>query len=184
MHKGTTAALGVLGTAAVLALGFAVAGLASSSDVTGVLTGTSESTTESTTASTPGSTTETPTISRFRSGLIAGSEVPKPTGVKAGASGTFTTSVSLHGAVYTGTFTLSFRLLTGKAVAAHIHAGKAGKAGPVLVSLCGPCTSGKAGKVAISKAAYAAMKSGATYVNVHTAKNPGGEIRGQVKKPG
>ena len=166
-RKGTTVALGVLGSAAVLALGFAVAGLASSSDVSGVLA----------------STTETPT--KHRAVLTGGAEVPKPTGLKAGAAGTFTvSSVAKQGGKYVATFKLSYRNLTGKAVAAHIHKGKPGKAGPVLVALCGPCTSGKSGKVTITKAAETAIETGGTYVNVHTAKNAAGEIRGQVKKAG
>jgi hypothetical protein len=31
-------------------------------------------------------------------------------------------------------------------------------------------------------AQIAALKAGKTYVNVHTAKNPGGEVRGQVTR--
>jgi len=170
MHKGTTVALGALGTAAVLALGFAVAGLASSDGVSGTLD------------STTGSTTELAHM--FGATLTAGAEVPKPTGVKAGAKGTFTVTTAEHGGKYTATFKLSYSNLTGKAVGAHIHAGKAGKAGAVLVPLCGPCTSGKNGKVAISKAAEVAIEAGVTYVNVHTAKNAAGEIRGQVKTAG
>ena len=170
MHKGTTVALGALGTAAVLALGFAVAGLASSDGVTGTLASTTESTTEM--------------AHKFGATLTAGAEVPKPTGVKAGAKGTFTVTTSEHGGKYTATFKLAYSNLTGKAVGAHIHAGKAGKAGPVLVPLCGPCTSGKSGKVAISKAANVAIGAGVTYVNIHTAKNAAGEIRGQVKTAG
>ena len=165
-RKGTTVALGVLGSAAVLALGFAVAGLASSSGVTGVLA----------------STTETPM--KHRAVLTGGAEVPKPTGLKAGAAGTFTVSVAKQGGKYVGTFKLSYRNLTGKAVAAHIHKGKPGKAGPVLVALCGPCISGKSGKVTFSEAVDTAIGAGVTYVNIHTAKNAAGEIRGQVKKAG
>ena len=165
-RKGTTVALGVLGSAAVLALGFAVAGLASSSGVTGVLA----------------STTETPM--KHRAVLTGGAEVPKPKGLKAGAAGTFTVSVAKQGGKYVGTFKLSYRNLTGKAVAAHIHKGKPGKAGPVLVALCGPCISGKSGKVTFSQAVNTAIGAGVTYVNIHTAKNAAGEIRGQVKKAG
>ena len=165
-RKGTTVALGVLGSAAVLALGFAVAGLASSSGVTGVLA----------------STTETPM--KHRAVLTGGAEVPKPTGLKAGAAGTFTVTVAKQGGKHVGTFKLSYRNLTGKAVAAHIHKGKPGKAGPVLVALCGPCISGKSGKVTFSQAVNTAIGAGVTYVNIHTAKNAAGEIRGQVKKAG
>ena len=60
--------------------------------------------------------------------------------------------------------------------------GKPGKAGPVLLALCGPCKSGQTGKAPLSETAGNAVKIGGAYVNVHTAKNPGGEIRGQIGK--
>ena len=54
-------------------------------------------------------------------------------------------------------------------------------AGPVLVPLCGPCTSGKKGKATITAGVANALELGRAYVNLHTAKNAAGEIRGQVK---
>ena len=50
----------------------------------------------------------------------------------------------------------------------------------MIVPLCGPCTATSAGKAKVSAAAAKALKSGNTYVNVHTAKNAAGEIRGQI----
>jgi hypothetical protein len=82
------------------------------------------------------------------------------------------------------TWTLTYSHLTGKALAAHIHGGKAGVSGPVIVPLCGPCKNGQTGKVTISKSVVAALEGNRTYVNVHTAKNPGGEVRGQAKVSG
>ena len=67
---------------------------------------------------------------------------------------------------------------------AHIHKGKRGVAGNVLIPLCGPCTSGQTGQMKISKDAADLLESGRTYVNVHTAKNAAGEIRGQVNLVG
>ncbi len=112
----------------------------------------------------------------FHSVLNAGLEVPHPTGAMSGANGKFTASL-------TGSklkWTLSFAHLTGAASAAHIHAGKKGVAGAVIVPLCGPCKSGVSGTATVTSAQIAAMKKGTTYVNVHTAKNPNGEIRGQI----
>ena len=55
-------------------------------------------------------------------------------------------------------------------------------AGPVIVALCGAgCKSPISGATLVSAAVIKQLESGDTYVNVHTAKNPGGEIRGQVK---
>ena len=174
MRKAVVAPLAVVGFGAVLALGFAVAALGSSSSVSGQV-----STSETTTA--PTSTTEENTTTKFVSKLGARAEVPKPSGVSSGASGTFALTLSDKGS-YSVTWKLTFSKLTGKAIAAHIHRGKPGKAGPVLLALCGPCKSGQTGRAPLSEAAGNAIKSGSAYVNVHTAKNTAGEIRGQIAK--
>ena len=116
--------------------------------------------------------------------LKAGSETPKPVGTKAGATGAFSGSYKENAKGGVLTWKLTFSNLTGPATAAHIHKGKAGVAGPVIVPLCGPCKSGQTGTVKISKAVIAALEGHNTYVNVHTAKNQGGEIRGAVKVSG
>jgi hypothetical protein len=113
---------------------------------------------------------------KFSAALNVGQEKPHPSGTKAGAAGHFTATV-------TGTtikWTLTFSHLSGAANAAHIHLGKRGVPGGVAVALCGPCTSPASGTGTVTTAQLASMKSGGTYVNVHTAKNPGGEIRGQI----
>ena len=115
--------------------------------------------------------------------LTAKAEVPAPTGA-AGAAGTFSGKYveNKKGAVFT--WKLSFSGLTGAGTAAHIHMGKPGVAGNVIVALCSPCKSGMTGKANISKSVIAALEGGKAYVNVHTTKNAGGEIRGQVKVTG
>lgn len=75
---------------------------------------------------------------------------------------------------------LTFSGLTGPATAAHIHLGAMGKAGNVAIPLCAPCKSGVHGKTTLSAALKKALKHHKLYVNVHTAKNPNGEIRGQL----
>jgi hypothetical protein len=55
-----------------------------------------------------------------------------------------------------------------------------GKPGGVVVALCGPCKSGMRGSAKLTKALIAAAGKHKLYVNVHTAKNPNGEIRGQI----
>ncbi len=50
-----------------------------------------------------------------------------------------------------------------------------------MVALCGPCKNGKKGTANVTKAQLATIKAGRAYVNLHTAKNAAGEIRGQVK---
>ena len=109
-------------------------------------------------------------------------EVPKPTGTRPGAVGLFTgKAVELANDQAKLTWRLTFTKLTGQAVAAHIHLGKPGKSGGVLLPLCGPCKNGQRGTATISHAQLSSIESGGTYVNVHTAKNAGGEIRGQIK---
>ena len=109
--------------------------------------------------------------------LNAKQEVPKPVGSLAGAKGKFTGT--LVGRKLT--WKLTFSGLSGPAGAAHIHLGKKGVAGNVIVSLCAPCKSGVHGKATVSAAVAKAINAGKTYVNVHTAKNANGEIRGQLK---
>ena len=109
--------------------------------------------------------------------LTAAREVPKPKGVPAAATGTFTGTLKGK----TLRFKLTFAHLTGKATAAHIHKGRAGRMGPVLVPLCGPCRSGVTKTMTVTSSQRDAIEHSATYVNVHTTKNAGGEIRGQLK---
>ena len=82
---------------------------------------------------------------------------------------------------------------------AHIHTGSPGANGPVMVFLYGPATTnqqtlnGVLRLVDITRAStFSApftfdsvatrIRAGTAYVNVHTRKNPGGEIRGQVAR--
>ena len=114
--------------------------------------------------------------------LKARFEVPKPTGVPTGAVGLFTGKVvELENDQARFTWRLAFSKLSGRAAAAHIHLGKPGKAGGVMLALCGPCRSGQRGSATISHAQLRTIRAGRAYVNIHTAKNAAGEIRGQVK---
>jgi hypothetical protein len=113
---------------------------------------------------------------KFNAALNIGQEVPHPKGTKVGASGHF--SATLDGT--TLKWSLTFAHLSGPATAAHIHSGARGTSGNVLVALCSPCTSPASGTATLTPDQIAAMTSGGTYVNVHTSKNPNGEIRGQI----
>jgi hypothetical protein len=113
----------------------------------------------------------------FAATLNAGQEKPTPKRTQNGAAGKFTATLSGT----TLTWKLTFSHLSGPATAAHIHAGKRGVAGAVIVPLCGPCTSGQTGTATVSSSVVSQMKAGTTYVNVHTNLNQGGEIRGQIR---
>jgi hypothetical protein len=108
--------------------------------------------------------------------LDASQEIPKQAVKVPAARGAFTSTISgnkLH-------WRLTFSKLSGPAMAAHIHLGAMGKAGNVLVPLCGPCKSGISGSAPLTVALKRDFTKHLLYVNVHTAKNPGGEIRGQL----
>ncbi len=108
--------------------------------------------------------------------LNAGQEIPKQVVKNQSAHGSFTATLSgTHLA-----WKLTFAKLTGSATAAHIHLGGMGKAGNVVVPLCTPCKTGQTGTATISASLLKTIKKHGTYVNVHTAKNPNGEIRGQL----
>ncbi len=69
------------------------------------------------------------------------------------------------------------------ATAAHIHDGAPGKNGPIIIPLTK--TSDNVWAVPagakLTDAQYASYKAGNLYVNVHSAANKGGEIRGQIR---
>jgi hypothetical protein len=114
--------------------------------------------------------------------LKARSEVPKPTGVPSGATGLFTgKTAELENDRARLTWRLTFSKLSGRALQAHIHIGRPGKAGNVMVALCSPCRSGQRGTATITHAQLRTITAANTYVNVHTAKNAAGEVRGQLK---
>ena len=116
---------------------------------------------------------------KVNAGLNSRQETPRPKrAVTAAGSFTGTYVENKTGAVLK--WKLTYKRLTGSAMAAHIHGGKRGVAGPVIVPLCGPCKNGQTGVSKISKSVVAALEGGRAYVNVHTAKNAAGEIRGQV----
>ena len=74
--------------------------------------------------------------------------------------------------------------VTTKGVAgtmAHIHQGAKGTNGPVIVPLdkSGDTYTVPAGRK-LNDAQIKDLKAGNLYVNVHTAKNKGGEVRGQL----
>lgn len=119
-------------------------------------------------------------VATVKTTMRAKQEVPKPKGKVKRAVGTFTATVTRSGASAVIAWRLTFSRLTGRAVAAHIHSGARGKPGAVIVPLCTPCRSGMRGTATVDASVVNALESGRTYVNVHTKKNPAGEIRGQI----
>ena len=67
--------------------------------------------------------------------------------------------------------------------AAHIHQGPPDKVGPVIIPLekTGKNTFSVPAHKKLTDAQFAAFKEGNLYVNVHSKKYPGGEVRAQMK---
>jgi hypothetical protein len=107
--------------------------------------------------------------------LSGDNQVP-PVSTSASGSGTVTVNADC-------TVSANISVTGMTATAAHIHQAEPGKNGPVIV----PFTkSGDNAFVAppgakMTPEQCAAYKAGNTYVNVHSAKNPGGEVRAQLK---
>lgn len=117
----------------------------------------------------------------FTADLKGSSEVPSNT-----TSGTGSATVTLDSATNKITWNVTFSGLTGPATAAHIHGpAPAGKNAGVMVWLSTkgkPAASPLSGSATLTAAQASDLMNGQCYVNVHTAANPGGEIRGQLAK--
>ena len=112
----------------------------------------------------------------FRATLAAAEEVPPKTSAGSGEM-----LGSLNTATKEFTYTVTFNNLTGPATMAHFHGpAKAGANAGVVVPLGNNPTSPIHGTKKLTDDQIKQLESGMWYVNVHTAANPGGEIRGQV----
>ena len=73
--------------------------------------------------------------------------------------------------------------LTGNATMAHFHGpADPGKNAPIVVPVQGSVASPIKGSATLTDAQADELLAGKLYFNVHTEKNKGGEIRGQVTK--
>ena len=80
------------------------------------------------------------------------------------------------------TWKVTYSGLTGPATMAHFHGpAEPGKNAPVVIPFK-DASSGASGSATLTDAQAADLTAGKLYINVHTAKTPGGEIRWQVTK--
>jgi hypothetical protein len=138
----------------------------------------------------------------FRSDTLTGYQEAAPVPISTTGSGTFEASLNDAGDLIS--FTLTYGDLEGGAVsAAHIHFGQRGVSGGVIAFLCGggtkpaacPASGTVTGTIGMADIqgptgqgiepgsfaeAVRALRAGMVYANVHTARWPSGEIRGQV----
>lgn len=112
----------------------------------------------------------------MKADLKASTEVP-PNDSKGTGTVTATYDTATKKLAWKGTY----KDLSGPATAAHFHSGEAGKNGGVVVPIA-PATSPLEGSATLTPEQETDMMAGKWYVNVHTAANKGGEIRGQLTK--
>jgi hypothetical protein len=105
---------------------------------------------------------------------LSGAEEVPPVKVNGTASGSFRLAED-------GTVTGSVTTKDVPGTVAHIHLGAKGKNGPVIVPLTksGDTYSVPEGRK-LTASQVKAFKAGELYVNVHTARHKGGEVRGQI----
>ena len=110
--------------------------------------------------------------------LDSKSEVPPNTSAATG-----TADVDYDAASKKLTWKLTYSGLSGPATGAHFHGpAEAGKNAGVKVPIPNATSSPAEGSATLTDEQAADLTAGKYYINVHTAANPGGEIRGQVTK--
>jgi CHRD domain-containing protein len=115
---------------------------------------------------------------KMKATLDGKSEVPANT-----SAGTGTADLDYDPASKKLTWKLTYTGLSGPATAAHFHGpAEAGKNAGVAVAIPNATASPVEGSATLTDAQAADLVAGKYYINVHTAANPGGEIRGQVTK--
>jgi hypothetical protein len=116
-------------------------------------------------------------VIKLQADLKGSNEVPPNTSSGSGkAEATFDTDTKLM------TYTVTFANLTGPAVAAHLHGpSEPGKNAGIALPLKSS-QSPVQGTATLSDTQSADLLAGKWYVNIHTAANPGGEVRGQMTK--
>jgi CHRD domain len=112
----------------------------------------------------------------YKATLSGQQEVPP-----ANSQGRGTAQVNADTATNQASWRVEFTGLSGPATAAHIHCGAAAGANAgVAVPLGNNPSSPITGQGAMTPAQMQQLQGGQCYVNIHTAANPGGEIRGQL----
>ncbi|MBR1120256.1 CHRD domain-containing protein [Bradyrhizobium lablabi] len=99
------------------------------------------------------------------------------------SAGTGTADIDYDPASKKLSWKVTYSGLSGPATMAHFHGpAEAGKNAGVAVPIPNAATSPVEGSATLTDAQAADLMAGKYYVNIHTAANPGGEIRGQVTK--
>ncbi|CAN5164249.1 CHRD domain-containing protein [soil metagenome] len=120
---------------------------------------------------------ETPPITSVLSARLLGTSEEPP--VTSTGSGMLEATVNRQTMVIS--YTVTYAGLGGAATAGHFHGPAAvGANAGVALPLAGSLASPIKGEASLTAAQLAQLMAGLWYVNLHTAANPSGEIRGQV----
>ena len=115
---------------------------------------------------------------KMKATLDGKSEVPAVT-----SAGKGTADLDYDAASKKLSWKLTYSGLSGPATAAHFHGpAETGKNAGVAVAIPNATSSPVEGSATLTDAQAADLMAGKYYINIHTAANPGGEIRGQVMK--
>ena len=114
---------------------------------------------------------------QMKANLTSGAEVPPVNGAGKG-QGTFTYDTATKQLKYQVTYSG----LSGPAVAGHIHGPAAMGANAGVAVPFASAASPISGTATLNDAQAKDLMDGKMYVNIHTAANKGGEIRGQITK--
>jgi CHRD domain len=115
---------------------------------------------------------------KMKATLDGASEVPANT-----STGKGTADIDYDPASKKLSWKVTYSGLSGPATAAHFHGpAAAGANAGVKVPIPNATSSPVEGSVTLTDEQAADLVAGKYYVNIHTAANPGGEIRGQVTK--
>lgn len=117
------------------------------------------------------------TVVAVQASLAGSSEVP-PTS----SAGTGTLEASYNQETHVLNYSVNYSGMSGPVKAGHFHGPAApGANAGVVVPFVGAMESPIKGTAVLTPSQSADLLAGKWYVNLHTAANPGGEIRGQVE---
>lgn len=112
----------------------------------------------------------------FTTQLRGANEVPANA-----SAGTGTVDAALNKDTMLLRWKVSYSGLTGNATAGHFHGpAVVGANSSVALGWANPIANGMEGSATLTAAQAADLMAGKWYANIHTAANPGGEVRGQM----
>lgn len=125
-----------------------------------------------------GTSSDSGGMETYRATLSSSQEVPPNA-----SAGSGNAEVMVNPSTMAMTYRVTYSGLTGPATMGHIHGPAAvGQNAGVKVPFPSAAQSPVTGSGTLTAEQYADLKGGRYYVNIHTATNPGGEIRGQLAR--